>query len=579
MTNDTRSSTPLGRRAVLGGGALASATMLAACLPGSGGQGESWDEEFDVVVVGSGAAASAAAVHARAAGGSVLVLEKMPVAGGTTGKSGGVAWIPNNRFIRARGVEDRKADAMRYMVRYSYPTRYAPEADNLGISPAEYALIEAFYDHGSASIDALEKIGAVQFKPFEMFAVNKPAPDYADHLPENKVPTGRAIEPASGAGGTAGGNSLAAQMHRWLKDKGVAIRTGTPVTRIVREGDRVTGVVTDDGKAQRRVRAKKGVIFGTGGYAHNVELIHQHQLALYGSCASPGATGDFIALTQEIGAAMGNLGSAWRSQIVLEDALKQRQLVRCADYLPGDSMLVVNRFGKRAVNEKRDYNDRTKAHFTYDPTREDYPNQILFMIFDERSRDSFGGSYPFPTGDELPPAFIKAETLGLLTEQIAGRLRAIGGQTGGVTLDPGFGATLQGEVTRFNGYATSGTDPDFLRGLHAYDREWHLLFSARRPETRFPANPYPNITMHPLAGEGPYYCIMLSAGALDTNGGPQINEKAQVLDARGKPLAGLYGAGNCVASPSREAYYGAGCTIGLALTYGYIAANHTLAEG
>jgi predicted oxidoreductase len=65
---------------------------------------------------------------------------------------------------------------------------------------------------------------------------------------------------------------------------------------------------------------------------------------------------------------------------------------------------------------------------------------------------------------------------------------------------------------------------------------------------------------------------------LDTKGGPITDSAGRVLDAKGEPVAGLYGAGNCVASPSGKAYWAGGATIGPALTFGFLAGRSAAAE-
>ncbi len=84
--------------------------------------------------------------------------------------------------------------------------------------------------------------------------------------------------------------------------------------------------------------------------------------------------------------------------------------------------------------------------------------------------------------------------------------------------------------------------------------------------------------MAPFADVGPYHCTILGPGALDTKGGPVIDHDARVLDVAGVPIPGLFGAGNCIASPAGQAYWGAGGTIGLALVYGYIAGRSAAGE-
>jgi succinate dehydrogenase/fumarate reductase flavoprotein subunit len=77
--------------------------------------------------------------------------------------------------------------------------------------------------------------------------------------------------------------------------------------------------------------------------------------------------------------------------------------------------------------------------------------------------------------------------------------------------------------------------------------------------------------MRPFAPQGPYYAILLSGGTLDTCGGPVIDDTGSVLRPAGERIGGLFGAGNCVASPTGQAYWSAGSTLGPALTFGYLA--------
>src|SRR5215813_11059312 len=83
-----------------------------------------WDDAADVLVVGAGAGGLVTAVAAADGGASVVVLEKAAQYGGTTWKSGGGSWVPNNHFQRELGVEDRRDDVLRYMARTARPTRY-----------------------------------------------------------------------------------------------------------------------------------------------------------------------------------------------------------------------------------------------------------------------------------------------------------------------------------------------------------------------------------------------------------------------------------------------------------------------
>ena len=71
--------------------------------------------------------------------------------------------------------------------------------------------------------------------------------------------------------------------------------------------------------------------------------------------------------------------------------------------------------------------------------------------------------------------------------------------------------------------------------------------------------------------EGPYFAIILGAGTFGTRGGPEIDPRARILHATGRPIPGLYGAGNCIASPAAGGYWGGGSQIGPGMVFGGIA--------
>jgi 3-oxosteroid 1-dehydrogenase len=79
--------------------------------------------------------------------------------------------------------------------------------------------------------------------------------------------------------------------------------------------------------------------------------------------------------------------------------------------------------------------------------------------------------------------------------------------------------------------------------------------------------------MWPISDSGPYYASLITGGTLDTKGGPRTNTEAQVLDDTGTPIPGLYGVGNCVASPSAQAYWAGGATLGPIIAFAHRAAH------
>lgn len=560
----------------------------------------SWDAEHDVVVVGSGGAAFAAAITAKNAGADVAMFEKGAYVGGTTLASGAGVWFPNNALMQADGHQDPKEEALKYMARYSFPALYNPDHETLGLPQHDYDMLNTYYDKSGEVSTLFQDIGATSWV---YGGNNGPSRDeiqvdYMDHFEENVAPKYRTVHPLSAEGGQGGGGQMIGDYQTWAEENGVEINLLHKVSQLIlNDAGEVIGVevtvlsadaagtpeatpVVDGSETTLAIRARKGVVFGSGGFAKNQDMMHNLMPFPYrGGCSAPTNEGDFVQMATTVGAKLNSMQQVWNNQSVLEQAIANADGYNCTFFLQGDSFLQVNKNGKRFVNEKRNYQDRSMAHLDWDANNAGWTNRFSFYIHDQRQQDNWGGFFPLSREPETTPYVLMADTLEELAAKVEERLAELAPMTGGFALADDFAENLVAEVEKFNGYAAAGVDEDFQRGDFGYDVlvPWGPLASTANLDP-YPSDDQPNSAMYPLSDEGPYYAFIMTAAAVDTSGGPVINPDGQITRWDGSAIEGLYGAGNAVASPGYNAYWGAGMTLGNAHVWGYQAAMHAVAS-
>ena len=399
--------------------------------------------------------------------------------------------------------------------------------------------------------------------------------DYYPDIPENAAPQGRGLEcPSNEHLGGRGGAQMVREFQAAIHRRHMTTLLEHRVTGLHLNSDRmIVGAEMDTPDGTISVRTRKGIVFGSGGFTHNEEMLKDHVRGpIFGGCAAKTAEGDFIAMATSAGAKLANMNHVWGRPLILEQVLQNRETPDGA-WIIGDSLIQVNLAGKRVTNEMMPYNERNQVHYDWDAANVRYSNLISFVIYDENCRVRFGTDYA-GIAVVLKPGLsssyiIKGETRKELAANIQKRLGQLGSRFDKMKLQTDFVESLNASIERFNQFANNGYDEDFNRGETLYDQQAMRDFMEDKIAPKGP-----NSSMAPISSKGPYYCVMICPGTLDTKGGPKINEHAQILDRNDAPIPGLYGAGNCIGSPAAQAYWAGGTTLGLAMTFGAIAGHH-----
>lgn len=553
-------------------------------------------DQYDVIVVGSGAAGLCAAAVAAAQSQTVLLLESASQIGGTTAISGGMVWVPANHKMQEIGLDDSLEAARRYL------QHTVNDSDER---------MEAFLATSDKAIRYLEQHTSLKLRPVKRY------PDYYPDLPGATL-GGRVLEPVPFDGSELGvnfarlrwplpefmlfggmmisrediphlrrvgqslqstmhtlklfaqyakqrlkhlrgttlylGNALAGRLYKSVLDLDVDVRVDTSVVKLLTTSDRcsVTGVEVREHGQLRQVLANKAVILATGGLSHSTAL-RRHYIPDGVSDITACATSESLNRGAELAldvtdvrlSAPTKQGGFWVPASVFQRAdhsLGVYPHTVTDRAKPG--LIAVNQQGRRFVNEAVSYHEFVKAQI--EPQNHAVP---AYLICDSRFLWKYGlgkiKPFTYSLDADIASGYLKhAETL----EDLG---RALGLPN----------STLANTVHTFNQCAALGEDPEFGRGSNAYQR--HLGDADQQP------NPCVEVI-----SRAPFYAVEVIPSDLGMSAGLQTDGNARVLDSENRPIAGLYACGNDMASVMNGAYPGPGITLGPALTFAYIAAQH-----
>lgn len=549
-----------------------------------------FDETFDWVVVGGGAGSMSSGLLMRQAGKSVVVLEKTPFFGGTTCKSGGVMWIPNNRFmdpgedspekaityLDAVVGDDSDAPGTSHEKRLAFVNEAPKMVDFLvgqGVALERGSKFwPDYYDNLPGGCETSRTVTAKVFNKNELGAwapklrqgflevpvrlddgMKLPFAKHSWDIKLSMVKIGLSIiwGKLSGKHWVTAGASLQGRMLQAGLKAGVDVRLESPVSELIVEGGKVTGVVTlKDGKPWR-IGGNLGVLVNAGGFAQNQTMRDKYQPGTRAewSATPEGDTGEMHGEMERIGGVLAQMDEMVGFPSTLPPGSEQDYVkpgMQAVTAKPGS--ILVDQAGVRYMNESCSYELYCETMLKRGNANPSWA--IMDASFMEEYQ--LGGSVGIA---KKPQAWLDSGYL-----KVANTIGELAGKIG---CDP---AQLKATVDRWNEMMARGADEDFDRGVRYYDQ--------------FLGDPFhkPNATLGPL-DKAPFYAVEVVPGDVSTYGGIVTDVNARVVKADGSVIEGLYATGTSTASAMGRVYPGAGASVGPSAVFGYVAAKHAAGLG
>lgn len=539
-----------------------------------------FDETFDLVIVGSGCASVTAALAAKAQGGRPVILEKQALFGGSTAYSGGIAWIPNNPLL-----DDDSEEAARTYLNHvvGEPSKASPMAKremflkegpravqfllDQGVKlirvpwPDYYSAAPGGHDYGrtiSAELFDLNELDEWRDKLGSFYGF-PPLPigsfKFVDLTLAKRTWKGKKAalqlgwdmfrDKLTGARRRGSGNAVQGRMLRAALDAGIPIRMEHELTEILTDRGAVVGVKVRTPQGDKTFGAQRGVLLNAGGFSRNQAMRDKYQpqpSRTEWTMVNPGDTGDAMQMAMALGADIDCMEEAWWTPgSLMPDGTYG------GFHVPGESgkphIIIVGPDGKRVGNEAGSYMEFGQRMYA----RGAVPS---WAILESRALKHYSWG-PVMVGKSPEPLvesgyLVKADTLAELAQKCG--------------IDA---AGFLAEVERFNGFAARGKDEDFNRGASHHNR---VMGDPTHG---------PNPSLGAIE-QGPFYATRIWPLDVGTSGGLVTDEYARVLDTAGVPIAGLYAAGNITAPVVGHSYPGAGASIGGGIAFGYVAARHAM---